>query len=678
MKQTLNPMLVIDLLPETSPQQIAACAAANAHRYRVRQVTLGWTASQQYDYATLDARLDALFAADPQAHFWLEIDVNAPAWWRQAHLTECAAYCHSVENPPLPPASWASKRWRTEAGQALQNLLRHVQSGGRGRQLLGAQIAAGEDGTWRQEQAERLPDIGPRMTDQFRNFALDKYRRNEGLLRKGWFDARADFTGITCPSARDRTRADMGIFRNPARSRRLLDYYEAYYQAQNNAALHFCETAKRALGDGAMVGLTYATLFGNEDRAEAGHAYPEAVFDAECVDFFVSPAFSSPERENISPKQREGEGALLRVPTGSLALREKALFCAPAPDIAPLLAAAVALTHNAGLFLPATTAAEDLQTVLRLTETAARAQPATRKRVSQVAILIDPTASLYVHSGAGWLNQALLSEQCREMIALGAPVDIYLFSDIFHPKLPDYKVWLLTNSFYLSEAERRRVDARLKRSEHTAIFAVGVGTVNEERVAAENGQQVVGQKMRMEPKSTNLRVRIAETDDPLTWGQKMNATFGTERAIAPTVTITDRAITRLGANTDNKTNFSALRNPTWTSVFCGGVPLPLPLLQNVLRAAGCHLYAESQRVCADARSVAVLAVSPQPIKISLPGLHDVRDALTQEPIASHVTEFSVTLKPGAVGYYELRAYPAKKVPRPEPPEAKPPSKKRRH
>ena len=511
------------------------------------------------------------------------------------------------------------------------------------------------------------------MTEQFRHFASSKYRHNEGLLRKAWFDARADFRGIACPSARDRTRADMGIFRNPSRSRRLLDYFEAYYDAQNTAALHFCETAKRTLGDAALVGLTYATLFGHEDRAEAGHAYPEPVLDSEFTDFFVSP-----ESTIVTPGERKN--TFLRLPTGSIALRQKSLFYAPLPESPPLLSAAIALTHNASLFLPADTPAENLKAIQRMIETAGRAQITTRKRVSPFAALIDPTASLVVHSGAGWLNKALLSEQFAEMTALGTPVDTYLFSDIFHPKLPEYKVWLLANSFYLSEAERRRVDARLKRSEHTAIFAYGVGMVSEDSVAGENGQQVAGQKMRMEPKSSNLRVRISETDDPLTWGQKMNTAFGTDRAASPTVTISDKTITRLGANADNKTNFSVLRNPAWTSVFNGGLPLPAALLQNVLKAAGCHIYAESHRVWADARSVAVLANTGKPLTISLPGLHDVRDAVTQEPVANHVTEFTVTLPPGTPGYYELRAYPAKKAPRPEPAETeKPtrPTKKRR-
>ena len=52
---TINPTLLIDILPDTSPQHIASCAAANVHRYRIRGVDLGWTASQQYDYAALDA-----------------------------------------------------------------------------------------------------------------------------------------------------------------------------------------------------------------------------------------------------------------------------------------------------------------------------------------------------------------------------------------------------------------------------------------------------------------------------------------------------------------------------------------------------------------------------------------------------------------------------------------------
>src|SRR5205823_846268 len=86
--------------------------------------------------------------------------------------------------------SWASSHWMEEAGNGLTRLVKRLYDSEAGKGCLGWQIAAGEEGEWRAPHAERLPDIGPRMTACFRAFALSKYRRNGGLLRKAWFDTR--------------------------------------------------------------------------------------------------------------------------------------------------------------------------------------------------------------------------------------------------------------------------------------------------------------------------------------------------------------------------------------------------------------------------------------------------------------------------------------------------------
>ena len=108
----------------------------------------------------------------------LEVIVDAPAWWRESHSDECAAYCLPAPASSAAPISWASQRWRTEAGNALARLIGHLQRREEGARCLGWQIAAGAEGEWRYPEAGRLPDIGPRMTEQFRAFAREKYRRD--------------------------------------------------------------------------------------------------------------------------------------------------------------------------------------------------------------------------------------------------------------------------------------------------------------------------------------------------------------------------------------------------------------------------------------------------------------------------------------------------------------------
>lgn len=645
------PPLAADLLPDTTASQIAACASASIHLYRVRSCDLGWMGVGKFDYAVLEARLDTLLAADPDARFWLELSVDAPAWWCAANPAECVAYClpappdSAEQHRARPPAfaSWASLRWQNEAGNALARLIQHLRGSTWERAWLGVQLAAGTDGEWRMPQAERLPDTGPRMTEQFRAFAREKYRRNAGLLRRAWDDPRADFERITCPDAGDRRRADRGAFRDPARSRRTLDYYECLSQAQNTAALHFCAVARRASDGHALVGLSYATVCDEETLPEDGHLFPETALDSPDVDFFA----------NAGPADGS---AFLRALPGSLTLRGKFLFHSPRGPQPPLLATALAQTHDAGVILPARTPAADLRAAFHALEGAQRAPAQARRRSGQVAVVVDPAAPIYIaESDAGWLGTAL-HDQMRELTRLGAPFDVYLPADLAHPQFADHKVTLFLNTFYLSDAERRRLDARIKRSGQTAVWLWAPGIIGEEGITAEAGQRLCGQKLRLENNATSLRVRIVASDDPLTWGFHVGATFGLDHAAAPTLTITDKTSVRLGANTANKTVFGARRTEAWTSVVCGTPLVPAGLLRNILRAAGCHLYTEAAEavVLANAASVAVFTPRGGTLTLSLPGVYTVTDALTAAPVAQAASEFTVTLPPNTTGFYTLQ------------------------
>jgi hypothetical protein len=636
--------VVIDLLPTTTAREIAACAQEGCHLYRFREVGPGWQGVGSFDFSPLEARLKMLLSADPKAVYWLEVRVDAPDWWLRTHPEECVFYGLPLpsgsEEKETRSASWASRRWRNEAGAALDRLVRFVQQGEWGGRCIGYQIAAGEAGEWRNPDPGRFPDIGPRMTEQFRAFALEKYRRNTGLLRKAWFDTRAEFNAVTCPDVGERRRANIGIFRNPHLSRRILDYLECLCQSQNQAALHFSSVVKRATGGQSLVGLSYAHAYGNESVAEAGHGFAESVLEAEDVDFFTN----------------AGTADALRGLPESLKLRNK-LYFHVAPAESSLRGVAIATTHQAGIVLPASSGLEAFRSTLDIYERCSQAPAKLQQRVSQVAVVMDLAAAHYVSEDEAGrqILETLLNDQMRELNRLGAPFDTYLISDLFHPGFPDYKVTLFLNCFYLSEAERRRIDARIKRSGQTAVWLWAPGVIGEESIEDSLGQRCCGQKVRLERGAANLRVRIVEANDPLTWGHHIGATFGIDRPIAPTITIADKAATRLGANSANKTVFSVRRSENWTSVVFGALSVPSSLLRNVLRSAGCHLYTEKEgaSVLANAGLLAVTSENAGTLNISLPGIYDVIDAATGEAVAQVAANFTVNVSPGETIFYQL-------------------------
>jgi hypothetical protein len=647
------PGLFLDLAPDSPPSAIADAATAGVHLYRLLDVGLGWNGMGQFNYAALEARLQALFAADTQAVFLLEVAVDAPRWWLAAHPEERAVYCEQEGTDPV--VSWASRRWMTEAGNALARLVRFLSLSAYGRACIGYQLGAGMQGEWRLPFAQNLPDIGPKMTEAFRTYAREKYRRNAGLLKKAWGDTRPDFDLITCPNAWERSKGDYGIFRSPERSRRVGDYHECFADTQNRAALHFCTTVKRASEGLALTGLAYATVPNIAAIPEDGHVYPESVLESPDVDFFVAPGLRA-------------DPLLLRTVTGSIRLREKFLLVSPASGSSPDVAIALAATQEAGLCLPVQTPPEALKLALRVATEALRAPSKLRKRASQVAVVVDLAAACHLAGGKTAptpLFNSMLTELFRELNRLGVPYDVYQLGDLFQPKFPDHKVTIFPNMFTLTEAERRRVDARVKRSEQTGIWFYAPGLLGEGGADAGNVQSLTGMKTRLELEETNLRVRIAVSDDPLTWGYHAGSHFGMEKAFSPTVTLADKHLTRLGANSNNKTTFAVFRFPQWNSIVFGVFPVPRTLLRNALRAAGVHLYLDTgdadTAVLADSRTLALHSAKAGAYTLSLPGSFLVKEARTGKTIAPAATEIMTTLTAGGTAVYELTPLKARRT-----------------
>src|SRR5262249_360595 len=157
---------------------------------------------------------------------------------------------------------------------------------------------------------------------------------------------------------------------------------------------------------------------------------------------------------------------------------------------------ATALTYQAGCILPAEVAPETLKRMQEVGEKALRVPANVRKRAAQVAVILDFSANLYTS------NTSLITATCNgqlDQLALAwIPFDLYMLADLFHSGFPDHKVTLFLNTFYLSEAERRKVDARVKRSGQTAVWLWAGGIIGEEGIRAEMGQRCCGQKMRLE------------------------------------------------------------------------------------------------------------------------------------------------------------------------------------
>lgn len=604
---------------------------------------LCWTEPGKFDSSLFDARITQAMDGVDGADYFIALHVDAPDWWLAINPKERAEYGRPNKDS-ASVVSWASILWRQQGGEALERLVKHLLRRRTESNCVGIQLLAGDGGGWVYPNLSAFPDTGLCMRDAFRMYAITKYRRNEGILRKAWFDARAEFSKIQCPDPQQRGKADYGVFRNPHHSRRLLDYYEALAMAQTDAMLAFASVVKRVSQGSLLVGYESVPVTATTSLAEAGHSVPAPLLDSPDVDFFVE-------------THTGGGGDLFRPFRGSLELNGKFVFIRSTSKNTAVVLQAYAQGAGSIVSCPAgMSAAGALVNVVA----AVNKNPVRQKKVhSQLAIVLDPGAGLVVAQRPDAASIiSLIQDQLASIARAGVPLSVYSYADLFHSGFPDHKAVILPDCFYLTEPERRKLDARVKRSGQTVIWFWAPGMIGEESISAENGSKCCGQKVRIEPGAVSLRTRIVVSNDPLTWGRHSGEMVGPELAITPTCTVADKQSTRLGSNSANKTSFSVRRFDTWTSVVFGTLPVPMDLLHNALKSAACHVFCTNiktgDNLTTDGRTLALYSRTGGAYNVSLPGQFDVIDVLSSARVGVNVSEVSITLSPESAGLYDLR------------------------
>ncbi|MFB9966418.1 hypothetical protein ACFFOP_27955 [Sinosporangium siamense] len=462
---------------------------------------LGWTGPGQQDFTVID-RVMRVFAehapsgyALPRLHLW------APSWWLDTHPGDVVDYAITPGTAGIPrDASFASLTWRQEAGAMLRSMVRHLLDGPEGRRVMGVTIAGGLYGEWLCYNAEYLPDTSEAMRRAWIADLREKYGDDVTRLRSAWNDPAATFSGAAIPTAADRRARSVGLFRDPATSQRVLDYYETYHRVTAEAIAHFARIVKDESGGRLLVSVLYGY---SPDQGylpqEQHHRAVAELHRIRDVDMVTSP--------HSYYRRAPGDDGAFRTYTESLALHGK-LFIDEADDRTHLAPPGTS-------FVYATTMAESLGLVRRAFGQAVThacgmwymdhssglwyADPAfgaeftrlnrwgdyslnlPRQRVSEVAVISVPTAEFALAGDTDttaklYEGPSLTSRQgLGELSKAGAPFDRYVIDDLVEGRVPGhYKVYVFPDAFRLDAAQRAAI-AVLKSAGRTLVWGWAPG-----------------------------------------------------------------------------------------------------------------------------------------------------------------------------------------------------------
>jgi len=658
-----------------------------------------WTGEDTYAPAVLDEVFEFVLSIDPAAKMLPRVGIDGPDWWKERYPDEIAVGWKKERGFYREDwlQSFSSKPWRRDAGKALTQYIRHIESKF-SEHVIGYHVCAEASHEWSYGWWGSLHDYGPAQVQGFREWLGQRYQNDVSLLRAAWNDTAVTFAAAEIPSPESRCQGDYFEFIDPAQGRQRIDYLDYHNWVVSDAIKHFAGVVKRTAGRDKLCGVFYGYYFLAENALllDVGHRALANVLASDDVDFISCP-YNYRERQI-------GGAAITQAVAGSIRLRGKVCYVEDdtrtfltTPDreygraenlsdtIAILkrnyaLAADVGgslwwMEQSAGWF----SCPELMSTIGQLEAFGKQLLDRTVRSASavanaEIAVFVSDASASYLRFGTSLVEPLVNAFAVEHLPRLGAPYDVFLTSDIeeLHARnlLKNYKLCIFLNTPYLSQRERAVISERVTCAGRTVFWIHCPGYITESGLSLQAMSALIGIELAEEGLGGRIRLAITDFKDDITRGVPRNSPFGPHEPIGPLLWCVDEKARHLGEmhcmpayGKDwkpkvgvfcNKTGLAAKELQDWRSVWCGVPNPPSSLLRGVARKAGVNVYLDSDDVVyANALFLAVHARYAGTRTISLPKTSTVIDAFTGENVARNARSFEVQLGRGDTGIWLL-------------------------
>jgi len=608
-----------------------------------------WKEDGSINLDTARMQLRGVLNVCPQAAIFIRFHVTPPKWWMRKHAEENTVY---ADVKPTPDITWGMQRlieedagaptrtslasalWLKEAGEKLQQFLQRLQKLPEANAIAGIQVAGGVYGEWHYWGfINNEPDMAPPMQAYFKNWLKEKYV-TDAALQTGWHDARVTLATATLPSMEERDTTQAGIFRDPQKERKVIDYYEAQHTCVADDILFFCKLIKnnwpRPIITGAFYGYFYAT-FGRE--AAGGHLALMRVLQSPYIDYLSGPGTYYPDARDM------GEPYRSRSLINSVALHGK-LWLDEMDQQPPLanfndtayntsLAKSIAnvrrnvlytFTKGMGLwfydFGPAGfngggrltdhgiagwwDDANLMQDIGRLKKLLDKKTNDHYTSGADVLLVHDTKTSYYsgsaktfsymAHWANNWVPVAIFKS--------GVVQDVIHIDDLDKVNLNQYKAIVFINTWVLNDVQVKLIQQKAAAGNRHLIFLYAPGYGNEERMSDGFIQRITGisvtQVAQQKPSAITVNNNILPNYNFSVWNNAVNPMF----------VVTDNKAEALGRLKDSAaTAFAKKSFGNYTSWFIALPPANPALWRYIFKQAGANIYDEEGDIFYSGRGI---------------------------------------------------------------------------
>lgn len=293
--------------------------------------------------------------------------------------------------------------------------------------------------------------------------------------------------------------------------------------------------------------------------------------------------------------------------------------------------------------------AEVMDEIARLRNLCDDALQHNRTPVSEVAVFADED-NMHFAPGDSPFRRALLRDTLDELARMGAPYDTYLLSDIAHPRLPEYKLYIFLNAFRVDESLREAIREKTTRDGKTAVWVYAPGYVQESGFSAEGIAEMTGIRVQALDERAPAEMTLTAQEHPIT--RAVPSTRAGRWEISPVFAVDDPAATVL-ATTAGRPSLAVKELEGRRSVY-SLLPLKAEVLHGLCRYAGVHVYSDTfDAFSANAGYATLHTVTPGSKRIALPAPADVREIVTGREIGTRIDVIEEQLPAGVTRIYRL-------------------------
>ncbi|OGV32911.1 MAG: hypothetical protein A2020_01815 [Lentisphaerae bacterium GWF2_45_14] len=627
----------------------------------------------KYDWQKLDDLFKKALEANPAALILVEYFLITPPWFEKKYPDEMEK-CYFGKSLRVIPrvGPLGSEKWLEISKKILRDVVSHIEASDYAGHVIGYNPCGGQSGEWYWPGSVYggFTGYSKGTRESFRKWLRGKYNNNNELLKKAWNDSSVTFNSAEVPPPEARMANDNGmLFLDPVKYCRIFDIQEF----KNDMTVLNMEEAAKTIKESCS-GKKLVFEFSGYVMSMNSHKMYNAGLRK------IDKLFSSSYIDSIAclleyGQRRGGESGLNVNPfNGTAALRGKMIWqeddlrthfhtkmesgrTSSLEETITVIKRGFgySITRNIGfwwrLFDNTWFHQEDImETVAEIKKAADKSMSTDESSVSEVAFIFDEKSPFYLTYAP---NSTFLTGQCwgayQEAARMGAPFDVYLMSDIKDKNMPDYKLYVFLNAYYVDEATRKAIDEKVKKNSAVSVWCYAPGYISEKGFDIDGMEKLTGMKFDIEKVEKTLTLQITDTSSAISkYVSSANAyKFG------PIFYCRGDEMKVIGT-ANGKTALTVKEFKDWRSVY-SLMPLTKGLLMGLCDYAGVHVYSRSFDVLSANRSHIMLHTSTAGEKtILLPKPSNVSEIITGERLGDKIDKIVEKLPAQATRIYEIK------------------------